>query len=259
MRILFLNQAPHSIHNEVSAYESRVAPLLQSYASPGTTVELGYPDHYPGEVVSARASQQQIQTELPQTIATPALVQKAVWAAANGYDAVIQSHTLDPGVEASRLVVRIPVIGLFRTALLVASSIAERVAVTVPFDHYEIWARRMLRAYRMEYLVTDIRSFRLPGVQGAAEKKDEITAIAAETMRKLVAETRAECVLPVGGLLIPYLIDPADLERAVGVPVLNLKAIGIRYAEMCVQLGLSHSPATYPVLNLHAEDLVGLQ
>ncbi len=34
-----------------------------------------------------------------------------------GFDAVVQSNHFDPGVEAARLAVRIPVIGPFRTAL----------------------------------------------------------------------------------------------------------------------------------------------
>ena len=44
----------------------------------------------------------------------------------NGYDAVIQSNTFDPGVEASRLAVRIPVIGLLRASLHFAASICDR-------------------------------------------------------------------------------------------------------------------------------------
>ena len=48
---------------------------------------------------------------------TPALVQKAIEAERSGFDAVMQSNTFDPGVEASRLAVRIPVIGLLRASL----------------------------------------------------------------------------------------------------------------------------------------------
>ena len=45
-----------------------------------------------------------------------------------------------------------------------------------------------------------------------------------------------------------------DLEREVGVPVLNTKAIGIRFAEMCVQLGMTQSAVNYPVAQLRYED-----
>ncbi len=49
-------------------------------------------------------------------------------------------------------------------------------------------------------------------------------------------------------------MSPADLEREVGIPVLNTKSIGIRFAEMCVALGMSHSPITYPTAKLSYED-----
>ena len=41
------------------------------------------------------------------------------------------------------------------------------------------------------------------------------------------------------------MVDPLDLEKATGAPVLNTKAIGIGVAELCVRLGLTQSPLTY--------------
>ena len=43
-------------------------------------------------------------------MAAPALIRKIFWAQQNGYDAVIQSNTFDPGVEGGRLAVGIPII-----------------------------------------------------------------------------------------------------------------------------------------------------
>jgi hypothetical protein len=48
------------------------------------------------------------------------------------------------------------------------------------------------------------------------------------------------------------------LQREVGVPVLNTKSISIRFAETCVNLGLSHSPRTYPTAELRYEDFSAL-
>ena len=50
MRIMFLSHMPESA--ETQAREAKVKALLESYASPGTEVEVGYPDDYAG----ARAS-----------------------------------------------------------------------------------------------------------------------------------------------------------------------------------------------------------
>jgi hypothetical protein len=71
-----------------------------------------------------------------------------------------------------------------------------------------------------------------------------------------VAETRAEIVLPLGGALIPYVVNPDDLAKATGVQVLNTKAIGIRFAETCVRFGMTQSALTYPKAKLSYADFV---
>src|SRR5207247_9787362 len=104
MRIMFLNQSPRSRRNESN--RDRIQALLRSYASPGTEVDLCYPDDMEGGRVMVASSAQGVHTELPYAMTGAALVRKAVWAERNGYDAVIQSNNFEPGVEASRLAVR---------------------------------------------------------------------------------------------------------------------------------------------------------
>jgi hypothetical protein len=50
---------------------------------------------------------------------------------------------------------------------------------------------------------------------------------------------------PLGGAIIPYVVDPKDLAAASRVQVLNTKAIGIRFAEMCVTFGMTQSKLSY--------------
>ena len=41
-------------------------------------------------------------------------------------------------------------------------------------------------------------------------------------------------------------VRPVALEEATGAPILNTKAIGIQFAEMCVRNKILHSPLAYP-------------
>ncbi len=50
------------------------------------------------------------------------------------------------------------------------------------------------------------------------------------------------------------MVNPDDLAKATGVQVLNTKAIGIRFAEMCVACGMTQSALTYPRRNCSYED-----
>jgi len=63
-----------------------------------------------------------------------------------------------------------------------------------------------------------------------------------------------EGILPLGGALIPYVVDPLDLQRELGVPVFNTKSTSIRFAETCHALGLTHSQITYPTADLSYAD-----
>ena len=47
---------------------------------------------------------------------------------------------------------------------------------------------------------------------------------------------------------------PSDLAQATGAQVLNTKAIGIRFAEMCVRFGMTQSALTYPRAKVTYED-----
>jgi allantoin racemase len=252
MRIMFLNKAPKK---SVVYDPTKIEKLLNSYASPGTKVEIGFPDDFEGARVEQVLGEQMMLNGLDHMMETPALIRKIVWAAENGYDAVIQSNTFDPGVDGGRLAVSIPVLGPFRSTIHVATTLADRIGIIVPLAPHIPYTWRILRTYGMERFVTDIRCL---GVYGSdiAQRKDEITDLATKLTEDMVRETGAECIIPLGGALIPYVVDPAEMQRRTGVPVLNTKSISIRIAEMCVGLGLTQSPLTYPRAKLSYSDFV---
>ncbi len=251
MRIMFLSHLPEN--PESKERYGKIQAQLDSYASTGTRVELCFPDDYPGARNSVNLSSRNAAPGIYHALQTPALIRKIVWAEQNGYDAVVQSNTFDPGVEAARQAVRIPVVGVFRASLHMATILSNSVFVIVPLDAHVAYTRQIVRAYGMESFVKDIAALGLYD-ESAEQKIDQIFARAKEVMRDAVKRTGAGAILPLGGAVIPTLVSPKDLERAVGVPVLNTKAIGIRFAELCVHLGMSQSPLDYPLAPLRYED-----
>jgi Asp/Glu/hydantoin racemase len=257
MRIMVLQQAPQSPAN--AELDRATNALMQSYAGPGTQIDYCFPDDHPGAGLFAALAEvdqsTRVQTELPYTVSGPALLRKIVWAEQNGYDAVVVRNAFDPAVESARLAVRIPVIGPCRITMHVAASLSDRIGVTVPFEGYLPWTRRLMVTYRVDHLVTDIRSMQLPGIHGIDRStvRDHARSQALTVMRQLIDETRAECIVPLGAAVVPSLVDPKDLEETLGVPVLNSNAIAIRFAEVCVALGMAHSRRTYPYAPLDLE------
>lgn len=252
MRILLLNQAPRTPARGPAYEVEPIERLVNSYASPGTKIEIGFPENFAGAEVFHTLGAQSELNGLHHMIETPSIVRKIVWAAENGYDAVISSNTFDPGVDGGRLAVDIPVIGPLRTAMHAALTLADRVGITVPLASHLPYTRRILRSYGLESFVTGIKPI---GVYGTDIKlrKAEIFEITVKLIRSLIDEG-AEIIVPLGGALIPYVVDPADLAAATSVQVLNTKAICVRFAEMCVNFKMTQSALTYPRAKLTSED-----
>jgi allantoin racemase len=163
----------------------------------------------------------------------PSIIKKIFLAEKNGYDGVISSNTFDRGVDGGCLAVKIPVIGPLRTSVNCAATLADKVGITVPLPSHVPYTKRILRSHGLDRVVADVLTI---GVYKNAEKrKAEIFETTVRLIRGLVDQKGAEIIVPLGGALIPYIVDPEDLAKATGVQVLNTKAISIRFSEACVR------------------------
>ncbi len=240
MRILFLNKAPKAVY-DVTEIERQ----LNSYASPGTKVEVCFPDNFEGSRVEEALGSQMMLNGLDHIMEAPAIIRKIVWAAENGYDAVIQSNTFDPGVEASRLAVRIPVIGLLRASLHFAASICDRFGLIVPLETHMPHTMRMVQTYGMTPFVSGIRTVGLYDTGDLSGYHDVVIERTLAVGKELVAQG-AQAIIPLGGKIYPYVVTPEELEPHLGVPVINTKAVGVSYAELMARNNITHSIRAYP-------------
>ena len=88
-------------------------------------------------------------------------------------------------------------------------TLADRVGITVPLAPHVPYTWRMLRTYGLDRFVSDIRPI---GVYGAdiAQRREEIFDITTKPSAAWWTETRAEIIVPLGGALIPYVVDPEE-------------------------------------------------
>jgi allantoin racemase len=244
MRIMYLNHQPRQPGKRPEVSDDEIQAGLNKAASPGTSIEIHWPDDYRGARAKVVMDAENVQNGIDHIMEPLPLMRKIKWAEENGFDAVLQGNTFDPGVEGGRLVARIPVVGVTKTALHVAATLSDRIGVTVPLACHVKEVQRNLHLYNMDNFVTAVRPIGIYG-RGIAKRRQEITEITCGIIRSLVEDTGAEYILPLGGALIPFVVDPAVLEKETGVPVINTKTIGVAFTEMCVRLGLIHSPLTY--------------
>src|SRR5438552_549120 len=242
MRFMFLN---HSYQRHSAELESHIVKLLKSYASPDTTFELAYPEDLGGGAVLSLLEERKALSGLHHILETPALVKKAIEAEQKGFDAVIQSNTFDPGVEASRLAVRIPVIGLLRASLHFTASICDRFGLIVPLETHMPHTMRLVQTYGMSAFVCGFKTVGLYDTGDLSGYHDVVVERTVAVGRELVQQG-AQAIIPLGGKIYPYVVTPEELEPEIGVPVVNTKAVGVSYAELMVRSKISHSQKAYP-------------
>src|SRR5919197_5159143 len=225
MRIMFLN---HSFKRHSPQLEAHITKLLESYASPGTTFELAYPEDLGGGEVLSLLEERKALSGLHHILETPALVKKAIEAEQRGFDAVMQSNTFDPGVEASRLAVRIPVIGLLRASLHFTASICDRFGLIVPLETHMPHTMRLVQTYGMSSFVCGMKTVNLYDTGDLFEYHDSVIERTIAVGKELV-EQGAQAIIPLGGKIYPYVVTPGELETELGVPVVNKQAVGVNY------------------------------
>ena len=243
MRIMILN---HQSKREGSpAYEARVAALLQSYTSPGTTIEVHYPEDLGGSEVTSHLRKSQALAGLHHALETPALVKKVIEAERLGFDAVVQSNTFDPGVEVARCAVRIPVVGVLRASCHFAATLCDRFGLIAPLDSHAVYARRIIENYRMDGFMSGIKAINTYETGDLSTYHDLLVERTVAVAKELIAQG-AHAIIPLGARLVPYVVSPLELEAELKVPVINTKLVGIRHAETLVNGKTSHSLQSYP-------------
>jgi allantoin racemase len=171
---------------------------------------------------------------------------RARQAEADGYDAVVVYGMFDPGAEAARRAVRIPVIGTGRAGLLLAAALGARVGGLVYERPLLAVADSMLRAYQLERYAAGLRALEIPPTEMPA-RAEEVRARMFRLAHELVEQDGAEVILPLGMSMLPTIVQADELAAEVGVPVVDGLRAAVRLAETTVLLGLSQSSQKFSV------------
>lgn len=199
-------------------------------ASPGTTVEFA-------EIMAGRMIRgASLSTELFVALATPAVVEVAQRAQADGVDAVVPLGTLDIGVDAAVRQVDIPVVGAGRTGYHLAASLGSRIGVIVYEASTLDYAWRAARGYGVESFITSVRAVGIPTremTDRRAALKEALVAIG----REQVEREGAQVIFPQGISMVPVHFSAGEIAAEVGVPVVDALTASLRMAEFLVTTG----------------------
>lgn len=160
-----------------------------------------------------------------------------------GFDAVITACFGDPGVDAARERVRIPVIAPGETALLTARMLSHHFSVITPLAETLPLAREQVAKLGLQHSVASVRPFGA-SIEEIRRGDEALVARLKQFVADLVEEDGAELIVN-GCASLSLLVESLALELP--VPVINSVLLSLKAAEMLVGAGLTHSPITFPM------------
>ena len=235
---------PASKQDTPSFYQEGSDKLLKSYASPGTEIDVVWPEAGPnvGPVLGHFS-------EARTKAIAPFVVQEAIKAEKEGSDAILMTGEYNVGAEVTRHMVNIPVVDTGTAGLHVAALIGDRICVLIIEDSANSYARKLFKRFGMSDFITSIKSWNIP-IHEAWERKAEVKDKTVNLCKIAVEEEDAQVVLPFCGVFVPMIVPSEEIEAEVGVPVVNDLAVAVKMTEMFVNLGVHTSRKAYPYVEV---------
>jgi allantoin racemase len=211
--------------NTTASMTDKIGRAARAAASPGVEVSAVNPAYGPAS----------IEGYYDEAFSVPGLLDEI--AKAPDADAFVIACFDDTGLEAARCATQAPVVGIGEAAFHMASLIAEKFSVVTTLSRSIAPIERNLVKYGLAARCVKVRASDVPVLALEDPDSPAYATIRGEIARAL-EEDRAEAIV----LGCAGMTDLArDLERAVGVPVLDGVACAMALAESLVRLGLKTS------------------
>ncbi len=175
----------------------------------------------------------------------PELTRAVLRAREEGFAAVIVGCFSDPGLDALRELVDIPVIGPGASAVHLAAQLGTRFSIIAPLGggHGRVAAR--LRALGVADKFASVRGIGM-SVLDLARDREAVLERVTEVARAAALEDGAD-VFVLGCMSMGFLGVTDHVQKRLDLPVVNPVVAALKTAEALVTMGLSHSKAAYPV------------
>lgn len=182
-----------------------------------------------------------------EALVVPDIITKAVEAEEEGVDGLIIDCMADPGLDAARELVDIPVVGPAQASMHLAAMLGHRFSVLVISEADVGAVDHQAARYGLAGKLASSRAFNV-AVLDLEENAGETLEAVIAAGEKAVTEDGAHVLVPGCTGLAGWAprIQAGLAERGCEVPVLDPPSVAVKVAESLVDLGLAHSRRTYP-------------
>jgi allantoin racemase len=220
--------------------EKWVGPVMDAYARftrPNTQLGTVTLDKGPASIESA----------YDEAVAVPDILSRVRAAEEGGMDAVVLDCMADPGLEAAREAVFIPVVGPAQVSMHLAAALAHRFAVITALRQTIPWVEQQIEGYGLAERLASVRAVDIPVLEMENDVPGLLGAVVEEAARAVV-EDGAHIIVPgcTGMIGLAPAVQEGLARQGCEVPVIEPAAVATKMAEALVDMGLSHSKRSYP-------------
>jgi len=185
-----------------------------------------------------------IESYCDEYICVPDTMRLAVNAEKRGYDAIIIGCFGDPGIEAIREALTIPVVGPGEASYHVAAMLGYKFSVISILKNVVNPLKVLAKKYDLENRLVSIRVIDKPVLNLSDNIEETKRALLVEG-RKAVEENGADTLI-LGCMSEAFLGFAEYLQEELQVPVVNPVGVSVKIAELLSENKLSHSKIAYP-------------
>lgn len=188
-----------------------------------------------------------IESRYDEAVAVPEVVRKAMEAEKDGVDAVIIDCMADPGLEAAREMVSIPVVGPAETAMHVAAMLGHRFSIIIVLDSAASMFEDHVSRIGVAERLASVRAVNIPVLE-LGDTERVIKALTEQSAMAVTDDGAHVIVFGCTGMIGLAGEVKGGLEDLgiPDVPVIDPAFLAVKVAEAFVDMGLSHSKRTYP-------------
>lgn len=210
--------------------------ILQAFAGPEVTVD----------VWDAPEGPESIESLYEEYAAIPCTVQQAVQAEKAGYDAIILGCYADPGIDAIREMVSIPVAGPFECSVLTSLMLGYRFGIlTVTESMISMLEEKASALGVADRKLACVRAVDM-NVLDLLDDQDTLRNRIFAEVEKMVTLDRADCIT-LGCITMAFSGMDREISEKFGIPVVNPIFAALCQAQSMVRMKLAHSKRAFPL------------
>lgn len=219
------------IETENTVSDNGEVKYLKRFLNSDTELEQKYIEH----------GFESLESSTEQHFCIPDILLEIIKAEKEGFDGAFVNCFADPGVYTARELVKIPVFGGFIPAMITACASGEKIGIIATSKNYSRNLEKQIKSSEFTDKVVSIRYTNLTVLE-LSQRDKLLNAVVSQTIKAFEEDDVDSIVL--GCTVMSYIVDDIKSElikKGYDIPVIEPKAVGLKYLETYIKLGLTNS------------------